>query len=198
MKRILPLMILFILASSASYAGVFIDTQGMYSHSWSTHEGDDSINRDNCYGALVGLGYYIHEQVNIRVAGGYFYSIPVRETVDGDYTAQAMGFFFSLEFIPYIPLLSENRLFLLNNLTVGYTNTTVDFDTDMMEETGDTAIQLMLSVGILFQWTQHIAPYFTMGWTGIYYQGDWKESDTNQLLMTLGVRFFLYSPRTLQ
>jgi len=201
MKRTALFTVFLFLAVQGAFAGLYFDTKASYVHSWSTHDSSsDKINQDNMYGCMAGVGYYIHEQFNIRVEGGYHYVEPVRETVDGSYTADSLGLYVSMEFIPFIPLLADIRLFLINSFSVGYIH--VSLNTEDMPNPppgeSDTGIQVLVSTGVLYQFSQHVAPFITIGWSGIYYQGEWKDTVSNMVNVTFGVRFFLFNPRTLE
>ena len=191
-------VITFLSIAESASANFFIDAAGLWGHSWSEREGENSEGEDRLWGGGLSFGIYLDRQVTIKLSGGYVYGMGLTPKEAAGATSSMIYTHVGLDFIPYFSFLNENRIFWISSISAGIISMDVNIDNSYVQyEESIRGIQFILSTGILYQFTQHIAPYITVGYNRMAFFGKWEGSSADTLTVNVGVRFFLFSPHSI-
>jgi hypothetical protein len=179
---------------------IYFDMKGIFTRNWDTRTKSyyTSTMAFNAYGGMAGIGMYLHPQFNIRLDGGYTYGYSESSNPSSKFELGSTIFIGTAEFIPYIPFLGAYRVFLINSISIGYTGIKLFNTPPTNTENEGHGIYLGFSTGVLYQFSQHFAPFITIGWSKIFFNENWSTMTNNGFTVSAGVRFFLFRTNTIE
>ena len=193
MKKIIISALFLLSFSTTAMANFFIDINGLYMHNWTKPPNGPKVMESDGYGGGLGIGYNFRQVVNMKCLfyGG---TGKMQDKPFGvvDTEIEIFGFLFGLEYVPYIPVLNDNRLLFTNSFEVGYTSCHTKFIGAISMDEGDEGVLFGLFTGFQIVASQNIVPFFKIGWLGTKYFGKWEDSEQNQLALMIGCRFYIF------
>lgn len=154
-------------------ANFFIDISGLYMHGWTSPPNGSMIMESNGYGGVLGIGYNFRQVINMKC---YFFGgtgkLQDKPFGVSDTESELFGFLFGLEYVPYIPVLNDNRLLFTSSIEVGYTKSTTEFIGAFPMKESDEGVMIGLLTGFQIVASQKYSAVF-QDWL-VYSKIFWK------------------------
>lgn len=183
MKKIAAIIIFFFIASTNSFALVFIDGFGSYV------QADDLKNQ---IGGGAGFGFDLTSDLNF-IAKMAITNVTENPDDPDETKYEHMTYLAGVEYVPVIPVLQNYRVKWRTSILLGGSNSEVEAEnTDSISDNG---IAWAFWTGIQYDLTQVISPFFDLGYHSSYYTNEFEDAKVQGFQIELGLRFHITGSR---
>ncbi|HOK03080.1 MAG TPA: hypothetical protein PKX79_11355 [Spirochaetota bacterium] len=183
MKRILIAVVFIFSFYISSFATFFVDVMGA-----DVNAGD--LKNETGFGGALGF------DITPSIAFVYRALMTSYTEDQNKPTETEYSFFtnlFGIEFVPNLPQLESLQLRWRTSLLIG------PAIGEVAPKSGDSASDMGLDIalwtGLQYDLTQHISPFFEIGYHKASYENDFEKASIGGYQIALGVRFYIFGSR---